>query len=84
MTITHEGEEKELTNEDAEFLSILAGEEFRLDTFDIETLTEYLNYKWDTYAYKLHYFSAFMHAFCICTITLYIDFVYNRNDQSMR
>jgi hypothetical protein len=25
-----------------------------------------------------------MHAFCICTITLYIDFVYNRNDQSKK
>jgi len=46
--------------------------EHELEIFNAKALKDMIEFKWNKYAYFLHYLGSFMHFFYIMTITVYI------------
>ena len=47
-----------------------------LDIFTAKSLLDLIDYKWNTYAYKIHYFGVFTHMFYLGTVFIYIYTTY--------
>ena len=67
-----------IREEDNETLMAVCQEkkEQELEIFCSESLKNLIVFKWEEYAYFLHYLGAFMHVMYIGTITLYIYFTF--------
>ena len=47
-----------------------------LDIFNSKTLLDFVDYKWNTYGYKIHYIGVAAHIFYLLTVTIYIYTTY--------
>ena len=47
-----------------------------LEIFDSKPLQDLIDFKWDAYAYKIHYVGVFMHIFYVLMIAIYIYTTY--------
>ena len=47
-----------------------------MEIFDCKSLQDLIEFKWDAYAFKIHYFGVFMHIFYVLTVGIYIYMTY--------